>query len=642
MVTIEYIDGSNTFKINNISLVRNFHGYVSGSKLRIVNAYDSRNELLPYTRYDEISVNGITYDSVYDLSEILAPILYGRGATEANTGGGTNVISVSGNIITKPIQISIDWNANPEEQIVAYVNGREFNVKGSERILFKAVRITGDIENSNSSETYFWEFKPGKGNYGTGGVNISKDDLEYISFVTSYENNFINVGEIGSIPIEVHVNANGPYSLNTSKLNVFKATREGAPFSYIYNGQAQNIGVDTNQTTADDFLDVNATPVNPPASTDGKSAYQLAVDLGFEGTVEEWLLSLVGPPGTELEIPAENDKIPVSKDGSIDWQDKPTGTGEENSNYDKGDFNGEFDLSGGNNYYNDYSGDALDLTISNNKSLGSTATVRIQGGKITSRPGTWNFSGDPLTDNYQEFNELTILYVRDNDIRIVNRIVPYNEAGGFSPLRLSNLNVWYEADINEMTFATDEVTNLNDKNENIDLVAEGTVNFSNDALVFGAGVLYSPRNLLLEYEKDFHGFLIFKMTALTSGSVVSNTVSTSPNPNKRFAIGRYNGSDLSVKLSNGSMKSAPFSDTQNFHKLEFKNTGGVITAFLDDVEMTGNADANTTINLQFALGGTSSIDPATYEVKDFFVKAGEMTEQERTDILNYITTKHSL
>lgn len=30
---------------------------------------------------------------------------------------------------------------------------------------------------------------------------------------------------------------------------------------------------------------------------DGKSAYQLAVDSGYEGTIEDWLLTLVGPQG---------------------------------------------------------------------------------------------------------------------------------------------------------------------------------------------------------------------------------------------------------------------------------------------------------------------------------------------------------
>ncbi|MCC4228379.1 fibronectin type III domain-containing protein [Zunongwangia profunda] len=128
----------------------------------------------------------------------------------------------------------------------------------------------------------------------------------------------------------------------------------------------------------------------------GKSAYQIAQDNGFQGTEAEWLQSLVGPPG----------------DGS--------GT----SNNNRGDFTGELDVSGGNNFYNDYLGDALDISISNNKSLGSTATVRIQGGKLNLIPASWNFSGEIISDNEIYFNELTVLYVRYNDIRIVNRVVP--------------------------------------------------------------------------------------------------------------------------------------------------------------------------------------------------------------------------
>lgn len=41
-----------------------------------------------------------------------------------------------------------------------------------------------------------------------------------------------------------------------------------------------------------------------PAGKDGKSAYELAVEEGFEGTLEEWLTSIVGPAG-----PAGDDGI---------------------------------------------------------------------------------------------------------------------------------------------------------------------------------------------------------------------------------------------------------------------------------------------------------------------------------------------
>lgn len=38
-------------------------------------------------------------------------------------------------------------------------------------------------------------------------------------------------------------------------------------------------------------------PVPGPAGTDGKSAYELAVEQGFVGTLNQWLASLVGPQG---------------------------------------------------------------------------------------------------------------------------------------------------------------------------------------------------------------------------------------------------------------------------------------------------------------------------------------------------------
>jgi len=41
----------------------------------------------------------------------------------------------------------------------------------------------------------------------------------------------------------------------------------------------------------------NPLPVSIQGGSDGKSAYDIAVENGFEGTVEEWLESLKGPKG---------------------------------------------------------------------------------------------------------------------------------------------------------------------------------------------------------------------------------------------------------------------------------------------------------------------------------------------------------
>lgn len=47
-------------------------------------------------------------------------------------------------------------------------------------------------------------------------------------------------------------------------------------------------------------------PQGPPGK-DGKSAYQIALDNGFEGTEEEWLLSLTGPQGEQGETGPKGD-----------------------------------------------------------------------------------------------------------------------------------------------------------------------------------------------------------------------------------------------------------------------------------------------------------------------------------------------
>lgn len=296
MVNIEFTSGLSTFKINGISLVRNFHSYVSGTKLRIVNAYDTRYELLSYTLFSDVSVNGIVYGSVADLAEALAPILFLKNG---GGGGSEPVVAGSGNIITRVVSVPMDWTQESVQQILNYVNNRAFTVLGTERILFKAVRLIGDISVSNAAEFYFWEFRPGKGNYGVGGTAITVSDLEYTSFVTNFTNSVVELGEIGASPIEVYINSNGPYAINQSSLNVFKALRSGTAANYIYIGNSSLIGLGQTQTVSGDYIDVNAEPVNPPSQTVG------------------------------LDVPNEEGYIPVSTaDGGLYWVLYEPGSGE--------------------------------------------------------------------------------------------------------------------------------------------------------------------------------------------------------------------------------------------------------------------------------------------------------------------------
>ena len=280
MVNIEF-NGGSTFKINNVTLVRNFHSYVHGNKLRIVNAYDTRDPLLPYTLFSDISVNGQVYASAVQLAEVLAPVLFSK---QGGTGGG--IISGSG-ISTRVVTVPVDWNNEAIPQIVGFINGREFQVK-NERILIKTIKIVGDVSTAESIESHFWEFKPGKGNYGQNGQEVFGSDLEYISFVTNSENNIIDLGEIGSIPVEIFVNGSGPYLITSP--TILKGARNGIAVNYIYVGGAKLIGSGETQTVSGDYIDVSTLQVFPP-SLDFSSKLDKST---YEGTAQDLADAIAG------------------------------------------------------------------------------------------------------------------------------------------------------------------------------------------------------------------------------------------------------------------------------------------------------------------------------------------------------------
>ncbi len=78
-------------------------------------------------------------------------------------------------------------------------------------------------------------------------------------------------------------------------------SRVGLPQYYDADGNPVLISTD------------NPLPVQMQGGADGKSAYDIAVDNGFEGTEEEWLESLRGPQGTRGP---EGPQGPAGEDGS--------------------------------------------------------------------------------------------------------------------------------------------------------------------------------------------------------------------------------------------------------------------------------------------------------------------------------------
>lgn len=65
------------FSLNGVKFLKNFIAIYYPNGVRIVNAYDSRLEIVN-TNYFEVSVNGSTYGNAEDLSAVLSSVLFSK------------------------------------------------------------------------------------------------------------------------------------------------------------------------------------------------------------------------------------------------------------------------------------------------------------------------------------------------------------------------------------------------------------------------------------------------------------------------------------------------------------------------------------------------------------------------------------
>ena len=68
---------------------------------------------------------------------------------------------------------------------------------------------------------------------------------------------------------------------------------------------------------------------------DGKSAYELAVEKGYTGSLDEWLESLKGVNGITPKLKIENGRWLLSLNGGETWEDIGQATGEDGDSFFK-------------------------------------------------------------------------------------------------------------------------------------------------------------------------------------------------------------------------------------------------------------------------------------------------------------------
>jgi hypothetical protein len=221
---------------------------------------------------------------------------------------------------------------------------------------------------------------------------------------------------------------------------------------------------------------------------------------------------------------------------------------------------------------------------------------------------------------------------------------------------ISNIMMWYKAEeeniITLNSAAANSVSALCESSERSLVLSPfgvaDTIFFNTDRIEFTGEtcLMYNgwDINVNMKISDDYHGFFIFKNTVEETGKDMMNVTYDA---NNRFAISVHSGF-LRVGTYNGSSfnsKSIAFSDLTSFHKLEFQYSSGVLTCYLDDVEMTNTSNnPYSTTNRRFSIGGTGAGTGVakSMEFKELIVTEGIMSAQDRTAVLDRITNNHGL
>ncbi|HRE77109.1 MAG TPA: hypothetical protein PLL09_04705 [Flavobacterium sp.] len=128
---------SNLFTFNGVRLVRNFIPLKAGSaSITIINAYDSKYQLMGSTHYSNISVNGEVFGNQTDLMNALSPILFVKQTAENSFSGNYNDLA----------GIPSEFNPSPHTHEIEDINGLDTLLNPT----LDSVLINGNISNEDA------------------------------------------------------------------------------------------------------------------------------------------------------------------------------------------------------------------------------------------------------------------------------------------------------------------------------------------------------------------------------------------------------------------------------------------------------------------------------------------------------------
>lgn len=206
MIIINSLNDSR-FTLNGIPYFKNYITRVAGNSLILYNVYNNKDVLVPYTSYDQFSVNGSVYNTIEQLQSAIMGVCYIRTTLDEGSLYYQNnigrVINIGAVIPTWDGTGSYLYPAadNYTVDVAAKLNQYEYTITATET----PVIVIANIVTDTGSILYKYIFKAGKGTWGSHSNPFAYYMLEYITkqnFTATdvEENPSTNIISLGNLP----------------------------------------------------------------------------------------------------------------------------------------------------------------------------------------------------------------------------------------------------------------------------------------------------------------------------------------------------------------------------------------------------------------------------------------------------------
>lgn len=126
------------FSLDGIEYYKNFTPVVQGGKVKIVNTYDSKIELIPLTEYNQITLDSVIHTSIEALQTALLPVVFTRDSLGGGGGGsGDMTKAVYDPNLVESDAFDMDNMSNPSASKTTPIDADDLTLWDSVASVFK-------------------------------------------------------------------------------------------------------------------------------------------------------------------------------------------------------------------------------------------------------------------------------------------------------------------------------------------------------------------------------------------------------------------------------------------------------------------------------------------------------------------------